>query len=276
MDEKQSILIIGKPGSAKTTFLAQFVTITRKAKSSVKFWKTPENIQPIEAAIKNLRAGKETVTTSADDNLVITLPVTIKGKNIEMVCPDYGGEQINAILNLREIKSYWSDLISNSNSWIIFIRPQKLETTFDLSNKTYSENAEMEEEKVVREFKVSDQSSIIELIQIMLSIKKVGYQKPITSPKLTIALTCWDEVQEQVTPESFLEKSLPLLKQFLRKNWAQGKLQVMGVSAQGFALNIQENKDKYLDDGPDKFAYVVKGNSTEQVKDLTLLIEEAV
>lgn len=276
MSERQSILIIGKPGSAKTTFLAQFVTIARKAKSSVKFWKTPENIQPIEAAIKKLRAGEETETTHADDNLVITLPVTIKGNNIEMVCPDYGGEQINSILNLREINSHWSNLISNSNSWIIFIRPQKLESNYDLSNKSYTENAENTKSNSVPEFIVSDQSSIIELIQIMLFIKKVGYQKAITSPKLTIALTCWDEVQEQITPEVYLEKSLPFLNQFLRKNWTEDVLKVMGVSAQGFELKTQENKDKYLDDGPDKFAYVVKGNSTEQVKDLTLLIEEAV
>jgi|GEM_PF-660952 len=277
MDEKKSILIIGKPGSAKTTFLAQFVTIARKSKSSVKFWKTPENIQPIENAIKKLRAGEETGSTPAEDNLIITLPVTIKGNNIEMVCPDYGGEQINEILNLREINSHWSGLITNSNSWVLFIRPKKLEDTFDLSNKSHSDNTENEEkEKVVPEFMVSDQSSIIELIQIMLSIKKVGYQKTINSPKLTIALTCWDEVQEQITPGDLLKKDLPLLNQFLKKNWAEDALKIMGVSAQGFKLNTQENKDKYLDDGPDKFAYVVKGDSIEQVKDLTLLIEEAV
>ena len=277
MDEKKSILIIGKPGSTKTTFLAQFVTIARKSKSSVKFWKTPENIQPIENAIKKLRAGEETGSTPAEDNLIITLPVTIKGNNIEMVCPDYGGEQINEILNLREINLHWSGLITNSNSWILFIRPKKLEDTFDLSNKSHSDNTENEEEeKVVPEFKVSDQSSIIELIQIMLSIKKVSYQKTINSPKLTIALTCWDEVKEQITPGDLLKKDLPLLNQFLEKNWAEDALKIMGVSAQGFKLNTQENKDKYLDDGPDKFAYVVKGNSIEQVNDLTLLIEEAV
>ena len=277
MDEKKSILIIGKPGSAKTTFLAQFVTIARKSKSSIKFWKTPENIQPIENAIKKLRAGEETGSTPAEDNLIVTLPVTIKGNNIEMVCPDYGGEQINEILNLREINSNWSELITNSNSWVLFIRPKKLEDTFDLSNKSHSGNSENEEkEKVLPEFKMSDQASIIELIQIMLSIKRVSYQKTINSPKLTIALTCWDEVQEQITPEGLLKKDLPLLNQFLKKNWDKDALKIMGVSAQGFKLNTQENKDKYLDDGPDKFAYVVVGNSTEHVKDLTLLIEEAV
>ena len=135
MANTKSILIIGKPGSAKTTFLAQFVIIARKAKSVVKFWKTPENIQPIEDAIKKLRTATETETTHATDNHVINLPITINGNNLELKCPDYGGEQINEMLNIREINSHWTELIDNSNSWIVFIRPQKLETIFDLSNK---------------------------------------------------------------------------------------------------------------------------------------------
>lgn len=275
MDEKKSILIIGKPGSAKTTFLAQFVIIARKAKSAVKFWKTPENIQPIENAIKKLRAGEETGSTPADHNLTIALPITVKGIDIEMVCPDYGGEQINAILNLREIDSHWSELITRSSSWVVFIRPQNLEQTFDLSNKSYQGDTSDIKNTKTPQFKVSDQSGIIELIQMMLFAKKIGYQKAIKSPRLTIALTCWDEVKDEISPKAFLEKSLPLLNQFLTTNWSTGDFQIMGVSAQGFKLNIQENRDKYLDDGPEKFAYIVKGNSLEKVSDLTLLIEEA-
>jgi hypothetical protein len=276
MDEPKSILIIGEPGSAKTTFLAQFVTIARKAKGSVKFWKTPENIQPIEFAIKKLRAGEETESTPATDNLIINLPVSIKGTNLEMVCPDYGGEQINEILNLREVNNHWLDLISKSSSWILFIRPQKLEFNFDLSNKTITDQSENLKSVTPPAFKISDQSRIIELVQMMLHVKKVSYQRAITAPKLTIALTCWDEVGEKITPGDFLKKTLPLLNQFLIENWSKGDLNILGVSAQGFRLNTQDNKDKYLDEGPDKFAYVVLENSVERVNDLTVLIEEAI
>lgn len=276
MDNIKSILIIGKPGSAKTTFLAQFVIIARKAKSAVKFWKTPENIQPIVEAIKKLRNATETETTHATDNHVIILPVTINGSNLELKCPDYGGEQINEMLNIREINTHWSELINNSNSWIVFIRPQKLETIFDLSNKTASKEAPQKDNTSIPSFKPSEQSTVIELIQMMLSIKKVGYQIPINTPQITIALTCWDEIEESITPISFLEKNLPLLNQFLINNWQTSAFKVIGISAQGFRLNTEENKEKYMGEGPDKFAFIVRGNSTERIMDLTVLIQEAI
>jgi len=276
MENTKSILIIGKPGSAKTTFLAQFVIIARKAKSAVKFWKTPENIQPIEDAIKKLRSATETETTHATDNHIINLPVTINGKNLELKCPDYGGEQINEMLNIREINTHWSELINNSNSWIVFIRPQKLESIFDLSNKTAPKEVSSNKDEPIPLFKASEQSTIIELLQMMLSIKSVGYQAPIITPKITIALTCWDEIEESITPVSFLEKNLPLLNQFLKNNWQSTSFKVIGVSAQGFRLNTSENKEKYLDYGPDKFAFIVRGNSTERIMDLTILIQDAI
>ena len=111
---------------------------------------------------------------------------------------------------------------------------------------------------------------------MMLSIKKVGYQVPISTPQITIAFTCWDEIEENITPVSFLENNLPLLNQFLINNWQESSFKIVGISAQGFRLNTTENKEKYLDEGPDKFAFIVQGNSTERIMDLTVLIQEAV
>jgi hypothetical protein len=275
MTNSQSILIIGKPGSSKTTYLAQFVTIARKAKSKITFWKTPENIQPLEDAIKRLRSGEETQSTPADSNLIISLPVTIENSNIEIICPDYGGEQINQILNVREINPYWIDLILKSYSWIIFIRPQSINKDYDLSSKSYFE-ANLENNDVqIPEFKTSEQASIIELIQLMLRIKKVSIQSKIILPKICIALTCWDEIENKITPAQFLKDSMPLLYQFIFSNWDLKYFKIMGVSAQGLNLKTTENKEKYLDEGPEKFAFVVKDDTTKKIPDLTLLIAEA-
>ena len=275
MESNKSILIIGKPESAKTTFLAQFIILARKDKSKVKFWKTPENIQPIEDAIKRLRGANETQATPAESNEVILLPIKIAKENISLNCPDYGGEQINEILNLRTFNPQWQSLIKNSSSWIFFIRPKQVEALFDLSNKSYKANIEESKKSTEQVFKVSEQSNLIELLQMMLYVKKCSFQKEITNPKLTIALTCWDEVDEVIAPNNLLAKLLPLLNQFIHTNWHKDAVNVIGISAQGFELKSQANKDKYLDDGSTKFAYVVKNNTTDKVYDITELIVES-
>lgn len=273
----QQLLILGKPKSSKTTFLAQFVTIARKSHSSIKFWKTPENIQPILDAITRLRKGEETQTTPADSNLVIKLPVSMNGIDFELSCPDYGGEQINTILEQREIDSNWSQQINSSSSWILFIRPQSIQISYDLSNKSSSESNPKKNrtDDVEEDFKISEQSDFIELLQFMLALKKISFQKEITIPKLTIALTCWDEIDPKIKPLQHFASTLPLLNQFLRSNWSADSFKIMGISAQGFELKTSINKDKYLDEGPEKFPFVVKGDSIKRIYDLTLLIAEA-
>jgi hypothetical protein len=274
MTNASSILIVGKPKSSKTTFLAQFVTIARKDKSTLRFWKTPENIQPIQDAITRLRKGDEAQSTSADSTSAIKLPVSIDQHQFELNCPDYGGEQVNYILDQREMDAKWKELVESSDSWIVFIRPQSLPATFDLSNKSAQEMRQEIDLNNGPEFKISEQSSYIELLQFMCSVKKSSFQRKLIRPKLTIALTCWDELTLETTPGEYIQDHLPLLNQFIRTNWVKESIKVMGVSAQGFELN-EQNKELYLDDGPEKFPFIVRESSREKINDLTLLIAES-
>jgi GTPase SAR1 family protein len=98
-----SILIIGHPKSGKTTFLAQFYTRVTKRKSSITLSKTPNNIKAITDAVKRLASGEEPITTPAHENVELVLPLNIDDEIIDLVCPDYGGEQVNNLTELMEI-----------------------------------------------------------------------------------------------------------------------------------------------------------------------------
>jgi len=98
-----SILIIGHPESGKTVFLAQFFTRVKKRKSNITLSKTPENIKAITEAEKSLALGEEPIPTPADENVELVLPIKIDGENLNLICPDYGGEQVNDLTNLMEI-----------------------------------------------------------------------------------------------------------------------------------------------------------------------------
>ena len=95
--------------------------------------------------------------------------------------------------------------------------------------------------------------------------------------KLTVVLTCWDEMKEveDKSPAQVLEKKLPLLLSFIKSNWADGYFNILGLSAQEFALDSAENQEKYQIEGPEQFGYLVLSNG-ERIDDITELIDQAI
>ena len=67
---------------------------------------------------------------------------------------------------------------------------------------------------------------------------------------------------------------MPLFTQFITANWLLAGFDIIGVSAQEFPLKTEEDRDKYLDDMPENFGYLVLRDNPRE-KDLTRLIEKA-
>ncbi len=265
-----SILIIGQPKSGKTTFLAQFFTRIRKRKSSITLSKTPGNIKAIVDAEKRLAMGEEPQTTPANENAEIVLPIEIRGKNLDLICPDYGGEQVKEITNLMEINSNWKKLVNDSDRWILFIRPHEITPEYDLSLSSY-ENIQIKKSDEFISPGLSVQSKFIELLQSLLFTKNVGIKQLVSMPKLTITLTCWDELKTKQSPTQVLQEKLPMLLHFVETVWQSDSLEIFGLSAQEFPLTTPEAKDKYLDELPESFGYMIDKDGGKD-KDITKLI----
>jgi hypothetical protein len=274
MTKNNNILVVGKPKSSKTTYFAQFYLRILRKKSSVKLWRAPQNIKPIEDAIKRLSVGEEVQSTPADSNEELILPIQIEDKQLELVCPDYGGEQVNNIIELMEFDEKWKARVVNSDNWILFFRPGTIINYYDLSNAGY---AQLEKKRTEKDLQspLSDQCQLIELLQALLYIKEQGIKNRINTPTLLIALTCWDELNTKQNPAEYLHNTVPLLYEFISTNWHDQAFKVFGLSAQEFPLLEQTAKDKYLDELPENFGYVIKpdGNRT---KDLTILVKEVI
>ncbi|MEY8214150.1 MAG: hypothetical protein RPR97_06645 [Colwellia sp.] len=268
------LLIIGRPASGKTTFLAQFLTRVRKKKSSVKLSKVPENIKAISDAQRRLAAGKEPNTTPANSNEVIELPLLINDKEVQLSCPDYGGEQVNSLMQSMAIDTRWQTYVNESGSWVLFIRPNSIALSYDITISVYKDVHGSKLDKNIMP-ELSDQCLYIELIQALLCAKKVSIRKSIQIPKLTIALTCWDELETDKCPKEFLKEKMPLFLQFIETNWASSKFEVLGLSAQEFSLiDNPEGSDKYQDELPENIGYLILPDGTRD-KDITKLIEKA-
>lgn len=269
-----SLLIIGRPDSGKTTFLAQFLTRVRKKMSSIKLSKIPENIKVISDAQKKLSAGDEPGTTAADSNEELVLALIINGNEVELSCPDYGGEQVKSLIGLMAIEPRWQEYVDSSGNWMLFIRASHISSIYDLTVSAYKDIHGTTSNKISTP-ELSDQANYIELIQALLYAKKIGVKNKIRNPKLSIVITCWDELETNKAPAILIKEIMPLFIQFLESNWDSEKLEVYGLSSQEFSLkNNPEGKDKYLDELPENIGYLVLPDGTQD-KDITKLVERA-
>lgn len=204
------------------------------------------------------------------------LPIQVAEKQVDLKCPEYGGEQVSNIVENRELNKEWTSSIKESDNWILFIRLNNVNKPLDISDVTYSAQHQKSPKETISEteYKISDQSFFIELLQILLHAKGTDYHKLNNKTKLTIALTCWDEMNTEEKPYDVLKSKLPLLLNFLESNWEESCLNIVGLSAQGFSLTLPENKEKYQIEGPEEFGYLVLPDGT-QTDDITELIEQA-
>jgi predicted RNA-binding Zn-ribbon protein involved in translation (DUF1610 family) len=271
-----SLLLIGKPHSSKTVFLSQFYSKLQENRSKLKLYKSVEDLTPISSAREALALGEEPQTTPSEKSVKFYLPIQVGEKQVDLKCPEYGGEQILNIVENRELNKEWTTSVKESNSWILFIRLNNINKALDISDVTYSNQYKQSAINTVpeAEYKISDQSFFIELLQILLDCKGVDYHVLNNNLKLNIVLTCWDEMDTQEKPYEVLRSKLPLLLSFIESNWQEDYLNIIGLSAQGFALTTPENKEKYQIEGPEEFGYLVMPDGTQK-NDITELIEQA-
>lgn len=274
MNTNNEILIIGPPKSGKTTFLAQLYGRLMAKNGQLIISRSPKNAEGIQNAYERLSMGLETEATPSLDNLEVEIPVKLKTDDQEFILhyKDYGGEQVRDITLMMEYDENWVKRSRENDRWVLFIRPGEIYHHYDLSMKGFAEVKGSNEEKP--ENRTSDQYHFIELIQALLHARGTGMKNRIKTPSLLIALTCWDELKTKKKPLQILQEKMPLFYNFIEANWVEGTFRILGVSAQGFPLDSEAAREKYLDELPESFGYLVLEDNLEE-SDLTKLILEA-
>lgn len=272
--ESRSILILGKPDSGKTTFVIQLYSRLIKNKSSLKLYASVGDLSPIMEARERLANGLEVEPTASQKYTELLLPIAVGDKHVDVRYPDSGGEQVKQIVEERAASKVWLQNLRGSDDWILFVRPSQVASIKDLTNTTLDkENAERRTAMDSLEFEMSDQSFLIELLQILLHLRGQDSHFLVDSVRLTIVMTCWDEVDTGESPEDKFRGQLPLMAEFVFSNWGEDRVKVFGLSAQGFSLDTEAARDKYRDNGPENFGFLVLPDGKKS-DDLTLLISE--
>lgn len=265
------ILLIGGHNTGKTVFGTQLFGRLRKGSSSLSLRSPPSNLSVFEDALDRLNQGfaPEHTPRSVNENLV--LPVeTEGGDEIDIEWPDYGGEQIDSILERRRVPSEWQERITKSTGWLLFIRPSLLGDYKDVISRNLGKLVQSREESEGEKVEWCDQARLIELLQIFLFFRGLNASEGACDPVLTVVLSCWDEVEtsDQKSPPEFLRERLPLLYTFLSTRWNTEAFSVIGLSALGRALSKDEADTEYVEKGPTNFGYVINPDG-EESSDLT-------
>lgn len=286
----RSILILGGPASGKTVFGGQLLGRLNEGISQLRMHGTPENIDPFQDVLFSLNEGLAATHTAASVYHEVVLPLQASDGNlVNLVWPDYGGEQIKAIIHDRKVPQEWWDRLERASGWLLFVRashmlPQEHILSRPISTPETSqasvdgrETMEGGHSNKVNDAsdspdagKWSEQAALVELLQILLFLKGKGTMMRVKAPALLVVLSCWDELGEQdsdTLPGDLLQRGLPLLSDFMRTTWRDSSYAVLGLSSQEKTLDASKPDSQYRELGPERFGYCVMpdGNKTNDL-----------
>lgn len=271
-----TILILGGPNAGKTHFGGQLYGRLNARTERFKITSPPDNLTIFQEVLDNLNEGKSSGHTHVNAHETLELEIEDNsGMKSVFSFPDYGGEQIRAIVNDRRIDKNWKEQIDKSNAWLLFIRLDEVKLIEDVVNRGLPAQEVLKKRAEKNgSMALSDTAFYTEFLQILLYAKKIGIKQKVANPKLTIVLSCWDllsvEDQERI-PEDLLQDKLPGLFSFISGTWKKDAYKILGLSSIERTLSDKVSDKEFVKKGPENFGYLITPTG-EKETDLTLTI----
>lgn len=269
--QDQTILILGGPKSGKTHYGAQLAIRLKKDSGTLRYYDQPENLTPFEESMECLGRGQLAKHTPVGISKDVVLPIELEdGSRARVVWPDYGGEQIKEMLRTRETPPAWVDRAKTAQGWLLMIRPELFRSSRDLLHRPLKDFKPSEvQSDQIPEWML--QAEMIETLQMLLFSRRSGRESKIESPKIVVAITCWDESLsngKETTPDAELQRIAPMLANYISAMWDQESLTTVGISALGKELSPTKADEAFIDLGPHRQGFVVLPDGTK-TDDLT-------
>lgn len=209
-------------------------------------------------------------TNLSNKNLKTELELEDNNNNVYKIkFPDSSGEKFKKMLIDRFIDIEEVNEIKSANRFFLFINPQEIEEPHFITEAPKHIREENEENVYMnKNDKIPTETELVELIQFLLYIKKD------ININLDFVISAWDLLINKSVkrPMEYIEKSLPLLNQYVIANNDKINIKCWGVSAQGGSLKSKEQRLKLakksinIDD-----RIIVVDNDGNKSKDITRL-----
>lgn len=264
------LALFGESDHGKSHYGAQLLARIEKETCQLKMRETPKDLSAFEGVRTRLNEGLPASHTASSVYQESVWPVVGEnGLSLDLIWPDYGGEQIRHLIDSRLMGQEWLERVQSADAWILMIRPKLAKQDDDIFSRPLG-HVRRPNPTSPNELHRSMQARLVELLQMLLYARNLQQVRPL--PALVVLLSCWDElgVEHGAKPDDELNKRLPLLSSFIGNRW--GSLAaVFGLSALGTALSSDRANVEFIDKGPENFGYVVDRDGIEN-SDLTLPI----
>lgn len=251
-------LVFGFSDVGKTHYRLQLLNYLQNRKGLVKLRNFPSDISDFENEYRQIQSGMSADHTSENTYSELNLELSYDdGSDFDLILPDYGGEQLRKILELRRIPSNWKQRLLSSEQWLLFLRVPNLSTN-QIPEKL-APPPDKTESNITMEW--DENARYVELIQILLSASDRTLSSKLDSPRLCVVLSCWDELPEEslsAIPKDLLSKRLPMFSNFLQSNWLSDSYSIWGLSSLGKKLSKDEVDEDFVDLGPENQGYVIR------------------
>jgi GTPase SAR1 family protein len=274
-----SMLIVGGPSTGKTTFILQLFGRLRRDIGTLKLRNSPDTFAHLENAMERLNNGLEVEHTSLTAYDELCLPLQMPdGTTCDLVWPDYGGEQISAMIDERRISSDWEARVLAADGWLLFLRPDRISDAADIIHRPLEELLSPPTAAPSTPVQWSDQARTIELLQLLLCARRADILNRLSKPAIGVVLSCWDELgigSEGRQPNDVFREKMPLLVDLLEANWRSEARFTVGISSTERALNDKKPDEEFVQNGPEKYGFVITP-SGERNPDLSLPLMELI
>ena len=238
MNPDKSVVVLGLPGSGKTTFLAALwhIVTERDIETKLKFGglQAGDGAHLNEIA-KQWRSAVVQERTAISGNRLVSMNLVDERTNtFRMTFPDVPGEAYQRMWESRDCEPEVAEGLRAAGV-LLFIHSDTIaKPRWVVDEALLAEGMGVEREVERRE--VSWQPTLaptqVQLVDILQMLQRSPLNVGVR--RVAVMLSAWDKVENEGTrPEEFFGAELPLLEQYLRQPIIGWTVRVYGVSAQG-------------------------------------------
>lgn len=238
-----SIVMIGLPGSGKTTYLAALwhAVSRQEINTKLKYRGLKKGNYEYLNNIANIwRSGfrQERTLPGAEETIAINLEKSC-GTNLVFSAPDYAGELFDTLLKTKRCTPEVLSILKSSSVMLFINSDTIISPRWISEEKDMIGEAEAEAEIEWSVDAIPTQGKIIELLQLLrLPPLDIGPRK------ISFILSAWDKsYTHNLNPSEYLKETLPMLSQYLDSGHDDWEIKTYGLSAQGGEY-IKDDKDK--------------------------------